>query len=275
MGSGFVLATREGPLVVTAAHVVRGATEIVAIDAQGQRSAVEEVVSLDESSDVAVLRVEGLAPGIPALELGTRPAIGQRVVVVSSPLGLSTTVAFGTVSAYRPEAKALQLAAGVSPGSSGGLVADAAGHAIGVIRSKASAELGGENIALCTPVSFVAQALEQRTPMALSARPDRRRMADVATHRLLTTRTQMFESYPAAASVTFPAGDRPLEHWCVRASGADVALAMRELGQEDPNAWRQGNGAACATVLGGQRVVVWAGTAKVGRRVELTISHQP
>ena len=274
-GSGFVIHTDEGPLVVTAAHVVYGATEIVAVDAQGNRAPVDELLSLDESADVAVLRAEGLSSAVRPIDVGPAPAVGDPIVLVSSPLGLQTTVAFGTVSATRPEAKAVQLAAGVSPGSSGGLVADTEGRAVAVIRSKAAAESGGENIALATPVSFALESLKHGRAPRIAVRPDRSKMADVAKHRLLTTRAQVFESYPAAASVTFSPGDRPLEHLCARTDAVDVALAIREVGREDPMGWRQGSGRACATVFGGQRVVVWVGTQKVGRKVELTISHQP
>lgn len=275
LGSGFVVDTDEGRAVVTAAHVVYGATEVVVVDVEGRTAVADELLAIDEDADVAVLRVEGLSLSIPAISMGPEPAVGEDVVVVGSPLGLSTTVAFGTVSALRPEAKAIQLAAGVSPGSSGGLVADVRGQAVAVVRTKASAEFGGENIALATPMSFVRKSLKGAKPTPLSSRPDRSKMHDVATHRVLTTRGDVFESYPAAASVLVPSSAQAPHHLCARTDGQDVALAIREVGQDDPQAWRQGNGRACATIFGHQPVVVWVGTKRIGRKVQLTISHQP
>ncbi|HZO11613.1 MAG TPA: serine protease [Polyangiaceae bacterium] len=274
-GSGFVMEHEGARVVVTAAHVVRGATEIVVVDDQGRSAQATELLAMDVKADVAVLRVPTLAAAIPAIPAGDTPAVGEEVMLVSSPLGLSTTVAFGTVSAHRPEVRAVQLAAGVSPGSSGGLVADRRGRVIGVIRSKAPVELGGENIALATPIAFVADSLSDKHPLSLSARPDRRKMRPLSKHELVATPTANPQArYPGQASVVVAVGDKPLEHVCARANDEEAFLAIREANESNPQSWREGVGGSCATVSGGQKVEVWIGTKNVGRPVELTISRQ-
>jgi S1-C subfamily serine protease len=273
-GSGFVIQHDKERVVVTAAHVVFGATEIAIVDANGRRSAVTELLALDEDADIAVLRVKGLAEDIPAVDLGEVPGVGEEVVIVSSPLGLSSTVAFGSVAAMRPEVHAVQLAAGVSPGSSGGLVADRRGHAVAVVRAKASADVGGENIALATPMQHVLDGLHKKKNVALSARPDTRSMVEEEHHELTAVASDVFAGMPASASVVVPSGSHPLEHVCARANKADVVVAVREASSDDPAAWREGLGSACATVWGGEPVVVFIGTQTVGSHVDITISRQ-
>ena len=94
-GSGFVL---DGTgHVLTNAHVVEGATEVRVVDSTG-RTRTAELVGVDESTDLAVLRADG---GLPPVALGRSAdlAVGDPVLAVGSPLGLSGTVTAGIVSA--------------------------------------------------------------------------------------------------------------------------------------------------------------------------------
>lgn len=274
-GSGFVVDSAGVPVVVTAAHVVRGATEIVVVDAEGRRAQATELLTFEEAGDVAVLRVPGLSPSIRPIPVGRLPEVGEEIMLVSSPLGLSTTVAFGTVAAHRPEMHAVQLAAGVSPGSSGGLVADRRGRAVAVIRSKAPAELGGENIAIATPIALVERSLSEAESLPLSPRPDRKRMQMHSQHRLLSTRADEPEAvYAGQTRVVVSVGDRPVEHVCARTGDEEAAVAIREVEASDPLAWRDGLGNTCATIAGGGEIEVWVGTKRAGQPVELTIRRQ-
>ena len=85
----------------------------------------------DEAHDLAVLRVEGDAPAVLPLSDRT-PAAGERVWVVTrfgaseaTVTGLATDEALGPV--------VMLSAPGLGPGSSGGAVVDAGGHAVGVV----------------------------------------------------------------------------------------------------------------------------------------------
>lgn len=266
-GSGFVVDSPRGPVVVTAAHVVAGATQIVVVDPDGRRAEATRLLAYDESVDLAVLETD-LAGRMPALALGDPPAIGDEVVLVSSPLGLSTTVAFGAVAAERREIDALQLSAGVSPGSSGGLVADRDGQAIAVIRSKAPTSLDAEGIALATPISRLRAVLARLEPAPLSPRPDRAQMAIEARHQLATLDSTTFRTYPASASVELAPAAAPREHVCASA-GADVFVAI-----VDDEGVREGIGEACATLRGGAVADVWIGTRAKRAAVEVVIRRQ-
>jgi S1-C subfamily serine protease len=274
LGSGFVVSTSRGNAIVTAAHVVAGATDVVAIDLEGDRHELFEVYAFDRRHDVAILGGERLDT-LPVVDLGEVPAVGREIVLVSAPLGLSTTVAFGSVAAHRPEDELLQLAAGVSPGSSGGLVADRSGNVVAIIHAKAPAHIGGENITLATPVAVLRTMLGALRPTPLSQPPDLAKMTDVTTHRVLSIREERWSGYPGSASLTVTPGSRPVEHVCVRADAGAAVLALRELGRDDPKGWREGMGEACASLAGDQPLEIVVGTKRVGEPVSLTVRRQP
>lgn len=265
-GSGFVVDSPWGRVVVTAAHVVGGASEIVVVDPDGRRAEAKQLLAYDDRYDLAVVETD-LAERLPALALADPPAIGDAVVLVSSPLGLSTTVAFGAVAAERREIDALQLSAGVSPGSSGGLVADRDGRAVAVIRSKAPTSLGAEGIALATPSAHLRRVLEGLEPMPLTPRPNREQMKVVAKHALSTLESTTFRNYGASASVQFGPASTRGDHICA-AAGDDVFVAI-----VDDEGVREGLGEACATIAPGATADVWVGTT-TRRRVEVSIRRQ-
>jgi putative serine protease PepD len=119
------------------------------------RSAPFTVVGADPSSDIAVVRAQGLS-GLTPIALGTSKdlKVGQNVVAVGSPLGLQGTVTTGIISALgRPVAAgdggssqgavldAIQTDAAINPGNSGGALVNMNGELIGV--NSAIASLGG------------------------------------------------------------------------------------------------------------------------------------
>jgi putative serine protease PepD len=137
-GSGFVV---DGlGHVVTNAHVVSGARQVQLALSDGRRLAAE-TVGADPASDIAVLRVVG-APAPPPLPLGRSAdlRVGDTVLAVGSPLGLSGSVTAGIVSAVDraadigsgAAAPAVQTDASINPGNSGGPLVDAAGRVVGV-----------------------------------------------------------------------------------------------------------------------------------------------
>ncbi|WP_169741796.1 S1C family serine protease [Nocardioides aequoreus] len=154
-GSGFVY-DDEGH-VVTNNHVIADAAQaggrIQVVDQDGNRS-VAEVVGRSTVYDLAVLRAEG-AEGMPPAAIGSsqQMRVGETVVAIGSPLGLSSTVTSGIVSALeRPVTtgsseedssyiNAVQTDAAINPGNSGGPLVDLQGRVVGV--NSAIASLGG------------------------------------------------------------------------------------------------------------------------------------
>ncbi|MBC9734168.1 S1C family serine protease [Nocardioides marmotae] len=154
-GSGFVLDTRGH--VVTNNHVVADAAQedgaIEIVDQDGNRYDAE-VVGRSPVYDLAVLyarEVEGMKPA--ALGASTALQVGEGVVAIGSPLGLSSTVTAGIVSALkRPVTtgdsandssyiNAVQTDAAINPGNSGGPLVNLRGQVVGV--NSAIATTGG------------------------------------------------------------------------------------------------------------------------------------
>ncbi|MGH4012894.1 MAG: S1C family serine protease [Pseudonocardiaceae bacterium] len=156
-GSGIVLSS-DG-LILTNNHVIEAAADGGAAEAvfQDGSTAPVEVVGRAPSFDLAVVRAPGVS-GLTTAELGRSDdvLVGQEVLAVGSPLGLSGTVTAGIVSAlHRPVRAggegsgqdtvldALQTDAAINPGNSGGPLVDMAGRVIGVNSAIASLGSGG------------------------------------------------------------------------------------------------------------------------------------
>jgi len=138
LGSG-VLVDPSG-IIITNDHVIRGASAIHVVLADG-RELEAEVVGSDANNDVAVLKVKSKEP-LPAAKLGTSAdlMIGETVVAIGSPFGLSKTVTSGVVSATGRTFKAdgrtyndfIQTDAAINPGNSGGPLLNVDGDVIGI-----------------------------------------------------------------------------------------------------------------------------------------------
>ena len=159
-GSGIIL-SNDG-LILTNNHVVaadggpggRPQTKVTFADG---RTAPFTVVGTDPSSDIAVVRAEGVSDLTPiALGSSGDLRVGQDVVAIGSPLGLEGTVTVGIVSALnRPVAAggnsrdqntvldAIQTDAAINPGNSGGALVNMNGELVGV--NSAIATLGGDS----------------------------------------------------------------------------------------------------------------------------------
>ena len=149
--------------VVTNFHVVSGESSVTIKFATGVERSSAEVVASDPDADLVVLKVNGA--GYSPAELGDSDslAIGQRIFVISNPLGLQGSVTEGLISGVREiqQRKLLQISAAVSPGSSGGPVFDQQGRVVGI----ASATMvGAQNVNLAVPSSTIRTML--RNPAA-------------------------------------------------------------------------------------------------------------
>jgi Do/DeqQ family serine protease len=139
LGSGFVW-SREG-IIVTNNHVVEGASKITVNFNDGTQMTAK-LIGVDPDSDVAVLRVD--AKNLPAAPIGTSAdlMIGESVVAVGNPFGLSGTVTTGVVSALgrsvpskeegRTFTDFIQTDASINPGNSGGPLLNIEGRVIGI-----------------------------------------------------------------------------------------------------------------------------------------------
>jgi putative serine protease PepD len=156
-GSGVVI--RSDGYILTNNHVVESAAsggEITVTFDNGENEVPARIVGLDPVTDLAVLRVDVDFELQPAT-LGQSRAlvVGDPVIAIGSPLGLSGTVTTGIVSALNrtvdvpaqdgqgrnPLFNAIQTDAAINPGNSGGALVNARGEVIGI--NSAIATLGG------------------------------------------------------------------------------------------------------------------------------------
>src|SRR5437868_5087472 len=163
-GSGFVV-SREG-LIVTNAHVVEGATTVTVKVGDGATHPAT-VVGRDESTDLAVLRVEdGSGQTFTPLTFAdsSQLQVGDTTYAIGNPFGLDHTLTSGVVSALDRQIDApngyaidrvIQTDAPINPGNSGGPLLDDHGRVIGVnsqiLNGGGSSENGNVGIGFAIP----------------------------------------------------------------------------------------------------------------------------
>jgi serine protease Do len=165
-GSGVIVQLGRGFYVLTNRHVVRGAApEDIKINLADGRRIYPKKVWGDPDTDIAVLAID--APGLQPAELGDsdRMEIGDFVLAVGSPFGLSQSVTFGIVSAKGRRDLQLgqadvrfqdfmQTDAAINPGNSGGPLVNLRGQVIGINTAIASNSGGNEGIGFSIPVNM-------------------------------------------------------------------------------------------------------------------------
>ncbi len=158
-GSGFVI--ESSGYILTNNHVVEGSIsgDPIVVTLNNGRTYNAQVVGTDAAYDLAVLKISAI--NLPALQFGDSDKIqvGDPVIAVGSPLGLSGTVTSGIISAKNRAVSAggssgessfinaLQTDAAINPGNSGGPLVDQTGAVIGVNSAIASlgSSFGGQS----------------------------------------------------------------------------------------------------------------------------------
>ncbi|GAA4574358.1 S1C family serine protease [Planotetraspora kaengkrachanensis] len=164
-GSGSAVVFTADGFLLTNAHVVgRAKTGTVAFS--DGVSADFTVVGSDPLSDLAVIRARGSVPAPVVLGDSDGLVVGQLVVAVGNPLGLTGSVTAGVVSALGRSLPArsgsavrliedvIQTDAALNPGNSGGALADAEGHVVGINTAVAGAGLG-----LAVPINSTTRSI--------------------------------------------------------------------------------------------------------------------
>jgi serine protease Do len=164
LGSGFVV--ESNGVVVTNAHVIEGSSRILVTTADGTELEAE-VLGLDRDTDLAVLKVN--ARGLASVDLGNSSdlLIGETVVALGNPLGLSNTVTTGVLSARGRTVPAesgeslftdfLQTDASINPGNSGGPLVNLDGNVIGI---NTAIIAGAEGIGFAIPADRARRVID-------------------------------------------------------------------------------------------------------------------
>jgi serine protease Do len=170
-GSGTIVEFGSRQYVLTNRHVVyHSAPELIEIHLSNGQTLRPQQIWGDERTDVAIMSIRGT--GLPAARIGDSDAleIGDHVLAVGSPFGLSQSVTRGIISAKgrhnlnlgdsdsnRLLQDFLQTDAAINPGNSGGPLVNLRGEVVGLNTAIASASGGNEGIGFSIPINIAAR----------------------------------------------------------------------------------------------------------------------
>ncbi len=166
LGTGFIISS-DG-YIVTNNHVVEGASKIL-INFQDSDQKLEDVeaklIGTDPETDIALLKIN-VKRSLPVLRFGNSDAleVGDWVVAIGNPFGLSSTVTAGIVSAKGRDIQSgpydsfLQTDASINPGNSGGPLINLKGEVVGINTAIAAS---GQGIGFAIPSKLASSVVDQ------------------------------------------------------------------------------------------------------------------
>jgi len=165
LGSGVIVDASEG-LIITNAHVIDGADEIT-VTLEDKRQLEAEIVGTDKKTDIAVIKVS--ARGLKELKIARASdvKVGDYVIAVGNPFGLSHSVTSGIVSALGRDGGGdgyqdfIQTDASINPGNSGGALVNSKGELIGINSAIVSRSGGNQGIGFAVPTNIVQGVMRQ------------------------------------------------------------------------------------------------------------------
>lgn len=241
-GSGSIISS-DG-YVLTNHHVIEsaagGQATITVTLNDGSRHSAQFVAS-DVNTDVGVIKIDDVA-GLPVLEFGDSDdlRVGQQVVAVGSPLGLSATVTTGIVSALNRPVRAvqgggesslmdgIQTDAAINPGNSGGPLVDMEGRLVGmnsVIASLSAGAFGSQSgsigLGFAIPSNFAQRVGRQLIETGKATQP------------MLGVQVSVFNSGIGGAVIAEVQPDSPAEQAGLRAGETITKLNDRPIDSAD------------------------------------------
>lgn len=175
LGSGVIV--ESNGVVVTNAHVVKDAQEISVVLRDGREFDAKVSLS-DESSDLAILRLDNDDEKLPAARLSTSEGleVGDIVLAIGNPFGVGQTVTSGIVSAQARSSLNIndfnffiQTDAAINPGNSGGALVAMDGTVVGINTAIYSRSGGSLGIGFAIPVEMVKTVIAAEKSGAKSA----------------------------------------------------------------------------------------------------------
>ncbi|MGE0471904.1 MAG: DegQ family serine endoprotease [Nitrospira sp.] len=164
LGSG-VIVSSDG-YIITNNHVVEGADEL-SVSLPDKRTFKAKVIGTDPKTDVAVIKID--AANLPALPWGdaSQLEVGEMVLAVGNPFGLSQTVTMGIISAIGRANVGIvdyedfiQTDAAINPGNSGGALVNLRGELIGINTAIFSRSGGYMGIGFAIPSSMAKSVMQ-------------------------------------------------------------------------------------------------------------------
>ena len=173
LGSGFIVDSRG--YIITNNHVIDKADKIYVKlasdpDNDSDHGRLAHVIGFDADTDIAVIKIDAPQP-LPTVKLGNSDGaqVGDSVLAIGEPFGLSQTVSAGIVSAKNrsiddPDPnkapnqfqRFIQTDAAINPGNSGGPLVDMAGEVIGMNTAIFTQSSGSEGVGFAMPSNTIA-----------------------------------------------------------------------------------------------------------------------
>ncbi len=166
IGSGVIVDAAQG-LIVTNAHVV-SQTKLILVTLKNGRRYLAKLIGEDDGFDIAVLKIN--APNLTGITIGDSDQlqVGDFVVAIGSPFGLTETVTSGVISALnRSEPKIegyqsfIQTDTPINPGNSGGALVNMKGELIGINTALVTPLMGNVGIGFAIPSNMVKSVAQQ------------------------------------------------------------------------------------------------------------------
>jgi serine protease Do len=162
LGSGVII-NREGH-IITNNHVVENATEIV-VTLSNEKDYQAEVIGRDKKTDLALIKIDA-EEDLPIAPVGDsdKLKVGEWVIAIGNPFGLSETVTSGIVSAKGrvigagPYDDFIQTDASINPGNSGGPLFNFWGEVVGINTAIVAA---GQGIGFAIPINMAKEVVTQ------------------------------------------------------------------------------------------------------------------
>ena len=165
-GSGFIIS--EKGHILTNNHVVEDA-DVIKVILSDNREFVAKIVGTDPQTDVALLKIDD-PENLPVLPIGDSSAleVGEWVIAIGNPFGLSQTVTVGVVSATGRSSVGIneyenfiQTDAAINPGNSGGPLINGRGEVVGINTALFSRTGGYMGIGFAIPINM-AKSIEDQ-----------------------------------------------------------------------------------------------------------------
>ena len=167
LGSGVIVA--EDGVIVTNNHVIRNATKVQVVTADG-REYRAEILLRDEKTDLAIMKVTDGDEEFPILEFADSDEleVGDLVLAIGNPFGVGQTVTSGIVSAVARTnigvndlAFFIQTDAAINPGNSGGALVNLRGDVVGINTAIFSRSGGSVGLGFAIPSNMVRNVVAQ------------------------------------------------------------------------------------------------------------------
>ncbi|MGD9633439.1 MAG: S1C family serine protease [Pirellulales bacterium] len=250
-GSGVIVEMAGGQYVLTNRHVIRHSSkDEINVHLADGRVLHPERIWEDKETDVAVLGIN--APDLVAVRIGDSDAleIGDFVLAVGSPFGLSQSVTRGIVSAKGRHnldlgngelrwQNFIQTDAAINPGNSGGPLVNLRGEVVGLNTAIASASGGNEGIGFSIPINIVERTARQLIEsnrvargflgVKLDGRFDDKQARALGLERQTGTRVTQVEPQSPAERAALQINDVILEYDGVRVERDSHLIGMVKL----------------------------------------------